>query len=142
MSDSGELFSLVVPVLNEEVLLRDTYQHTIADDGPLTNTRVFFCDPLTRWAVFVYGQDMHLPHHLLPTVPHYRLGQLHRLLRASDESYDRRVVECHGTFANGGGSPTVLDVLTGPPTGRGVLGTSTSSRTDETSRSPEVRRLG
>ena len=112
------------------MLLRDTYQHTNADDGPLTNTRVFFCDPLTRWAVFVYGQDMHVPHHLFPAVPHYRLGQLHRLLKASDEGYDRQVVECHGTFANGGGSPTILDVLTGPPTCRADLGTLTDSRVE------------
>jgi fatty acid desaturase len=110
------------------MLLRDTYQHTNADDGPLTNTRVFFCDPLTRWAVFVYGQDMHVPHHLFPAVPHYRLEQLHRLLKASDEGYDRQVVECRGTFANRGGSPTILDVLTGPPAGRGELGGSEDGR--------------
>ena len=94
------------------MLLRDTYQHTNADDGRLTNTRVFFCDPLTRWAVFVYGQDMHVPHHLFPVVPHYRLPRLHRLLKRAHEAYAREVVECHGTFANGRGLPTVLDVLT------------------------------
>jgi fatty acid desaturase len=82
------------------MLLRDTYQHTNADDGRLTNTRVFFCDPLTRWAVFVYGQDLHVPHHLFPVVPHYRLGDLHRLLKQSHEDYAREVVEVHGTFAN------------------------------------------
>jgi hypothetical protein len=36
------------------ILLRDVYQHTYADDGRLTNTRAFFPDPFTRWAVFVY----------------------------------------------------------------------------------------
>ncbi len=96
------------------LLLRDTYQHTNADDGRLTNTRVFFCDPLTRWAVFVYGQDMHVPHHLFPVVPHYRLGELHRLLKRDHEEYARDVVEVHGTFANDRGLPTVLDVLTEP----------------------------
>jgi fatty acid desaturase len=94
------------------MLLRDTYQHTNADDGKLTNTRVFFCDPLTRWAVFVYGQDMHVPHHLFPLVPHYRLEKLHRLLKSEHEDYAREVVEVHGTFANDRGLPTVLDVLT------------------------------
>jgi fatty acid desaturase len=96
------------------MLLRDTYQHTNADDGRLTNTRVFFCDPLTRWAVFVYGQDMHVPHHLFPVVPHYRLGDLHRLLKRSHDDYAREVVEVHGTFANNRGLPTVLDVLSDP----------------------------
>jgi fatty acid desaturase len=94
------------------MLLRDTYQHTNAGDGRLTNTRVFFCDPLTRWAVFVYGQDMHVPHHLFPVVPHYRLADLHRLLKRSHEEYAREVIEVHGTFANNRGLPTVLDVLT------------------------------
>jgi len=93
-------------------LLRDIYQHTNADDGRLTNSRVFFCDPFTRWAVFVYGQDMHVPHHLFPTVPHYRLGRLHDLLKGSDPDYAREVVQCHGTFANARGLPTILDVLT------------------------------
>ncbi len=94
------------------LLLRDTYQHTNADDGRLTNTRVFFCDPLTRWAIFVYGQDLHVPHHLFPVVPHYRLGQLHELLKKSHGDYAREVVEVHGTFANDRGLPTVVDVLT------------------------------
>ena len=56
------------------MFLRDVYQHSNADDGRLTNSRVFFTDPFTRWAVFVYGQDMHIPHHLFPAVPHYRLA--------------------------------------------------------------------
>jgi fatty acid desaturase len=55
------------------MLLRDIYQHTNADDGRLTNSRVAFADPFTRWAVFVYGQDMHIPHHLFPAIPHNRL---------------------------------------------------------------------
>jgi fatty acid desaturase len=105
----------IVPMMTSFMffmLLRDVYQHTNADDGRLTNSRVFYCDWLTRWAVFVHGQGMHVPHHLFPAVPHYRLARLHRLLRRSDPVYRRRVVECHGTFANDQGRPTVLDVLT------------------------------
>jgi fatty acid desaturase len=94
------------------MLLRDVYQHTNADDGRLTNTRVFFPDPFTRWAVFVYGQDMHLPHHLFPAIPHHRLARLHRLLKARHPDYALSVVECHGTFANRKGLPTILDTLT------------------------------
>jgi fatty acid desaturase len=96
------------------MLLRDVYQHTNADDGRLTNTRVFFPDPFTRWAVFVYGQDMHVPHHLFPAIPHHRLGRLHRLLKARHPDYAASVVECHGTFANRKGLPTILDTLTTP----------------------------
>jgi fatty acid desaturase len=94
------------------MLLRDVYQHTNADDGRLTNTRVFFPDAFTRWAVFVYGQDMHVPHHLFPAIPHHRLGRLHRLLKARHPDYAASVVECHGTFANRKGLPTILDTLT------------------------------
>jgi fatty acid desaturase len=94
------------------MLLRDVYQHTNADDGRLTNTRVFFPDPFTRWAVFVYGQDMHVPHHLFPAIPHHRLGRLHRLLKERHRDYAASVVECHGTFANRKGLPTILDTLT------------------------------
>jgi fatty acid desaturase len=72
---------------------------------------VFFVDVFTRWAVFVYGQDMHLPHHLFPAVPHHRLGRLHRLLKARHAEYAATVVECHGTFANRDGRPTILDTL-------------------------------
>ena len=96
------------------MLLRDVYQHTNADAGRLTNTRVFFPDPFTRWAVFVYGQDMHIPHHLFPAIPHHRLGRLHRLLKLRHPAYAASVVECHGTFANRKGLPTILDTLETP----------------------------
>ena len=94
------------------MLLRDVYQHTNADEGQLTNTRVFRADAFTRWAIFVYGQDMHVPHHLFPAIPHYRLPRLHRLLKERHPDYAERVVECHGTFANATGLPTILDTLT------------------------------
>jgi fatty acid desaturase len=96
------------------MFLRDVYQHSNADAGRLTNSRVFFTDPFTRWAVFVYGQDMHIPHHLFPTVPHYRLRALHQLLRRSHQQYRDQVVETHGTFYDGKGRRTILDEMTRP----------------------------
>lgn len=105
------------------MLLRDIYQHTNADDGRLTNSRVFFVDAFTRWAVFVHGQDMHVPHHLFPAVPHYRLRELHALLKRSDGTYAEQVVECRGTFANGGEAPTILDVLTERREPQGIAST-------------------
>lgn len=103
------------------MLLRDVYQHSNADSGRLTNSRVFFADPFTRWAVFIYGQDMHIPHHLYPTVPHYRLAELHQLLKANQEEYDRLVIECQGTFQGSDGRPSILDEMTKPhpPLGAG-----------------------
>jgi fatty acid desaturase len=96
------------------LLLRDVYQHANAPIGRLTNSRVFFPDPFTRWAVFVYGQDIHLTHHLCPAVPHYRLLALHRLLQREDPEYAAQVVECHGTLQRRGPHPTILDTLAQP----------------------------
>jgi fatty acid desaturase len=94
--------------------LRDVYQHSNADAGRLTNSRVFFTDPFTRWAVFVYGQDMHIPHHLFPAVPHYRLPRLHRLLKSRHAAYRDDVIETHGTFHDALGRPTILDEMSRP----------------------------
>ena len=102
------------------MFLRDVYQHSNADDGRLTNSRVFFTDPFTRWAVFVYGQDMHIPHHLYPAVPHYRLRKLHELLKWVHSDYRAEVVETHGTFHDVQGRPTILDEMTRPRIRTGV----------------------
>lgn len=96
------------------MFLRDVYQHSNADAGRLTNSRVFFTDPFTRWAVFVYGQDMHIPHHLFPAIPHYRLRDLHELLKTDHDAYRSLVVETHGTFHDADGRPTILDEMTRP----------------------------
>jgi fatty acid desaturase len=102
------------------MFLRDVYQHSNADAGRLTNSRVFFTDIFTRWAVLVYGQDMHIPHHLFPAVPHYRLGRLHDLLKREHEAYRSQVVETHGTFRDAQGRATILDEMT-RERGRGAV---------------------
>ncbi|MEX2560971.1 MAG: fatty acid desaturase [Pirellulales bacterium] len=93
------------------MLLRDLYQHANADDGKLTNSRVMFTNPLVRWAMFIYGQDIHLTHHLYPAVPHYNLRKLHRLLVDNSPEYAKHVVECHGMLWNTNGKPTLLDCM-------------------------------
>jgi fatty acid desaturase len=93
------------------MLLRDLYQHANADDGKLTNSRVIFCNPIIRWAMFIYGQDVHLTHHLYPAVPHYNLHKLHKLLLEHNVEYAEHVVECEGMFFNSSGKPTMLDVV-------------------------------
>ncbi len=95
------------------MFLRDVYQHSNADAGRLTNSRVFFTDPFTRWAVFVYGQDMHIPHHLFPAVPHYRLRRIAPVARNRvTPTIADLVVETHGTFHDALGRPTILDEMT------------------------------
>ena len=73
----------VVPIFTSFsffMILRQLVQHGNGDRGWLTNTRVFFVNPLINFAVFPMGQDYHLPHHLFASVPHYRLKELHELL--------------------------------------------------------------
>ena len=109
------LFLWFIPLISSFpffMLLRDVYQHSNTDSGRLTNSRVFFTDPFTRWAVFVYGQDMHIPHHLFPAIPHYRLGELHEILKQASADYGAHVVECHGTFHDALGRVTILDEMT------------------------------
>jgi hypothetical protein len=96
------------------MLIRDLFQHANADDGKLTNSRVTFCNPVLRWAMFVYGQDIHLTHHLYPAVPHYNLTRLHALLMRFNDEYADNVVECEGTLWNRSGRPTLLDVIESP----------------------------
>ena len=96
------------------MMLRQLVQHGNADRGWLTNTRTFLVNPLVRYAVFPFGMDYHLPHHMYATVPHYRLPALHRFL-TQDPEYARRGRVVEGYFfprtGASGRNPTVLDVL-------------------------------
>ena len=62
------------------MMIRQWVQHGNADRGRYTNTRVFLVGPLVKYAVFPWGMDYHLPHHLMASVPHYRLKDLHEQL--------------------------------------------------------------
>lgn len=106
------------------MMIRQWVQHGNADRGRYTNTRVFLAGPLLRYAIFPFGMDYHLPHHMMASVPHYRLKALHEDLRA-DPQYAAKAVVIDGISASSGeqGEPSwragVLSVL-GPryaPTG-------------------------
>ena len=73
------------------MILRQLVQHGNGDRGWLTNTRVFFVNPLINFAVFPLGQDYHLPHHLFASVPHYRLKELHEVLLQCAEYREQAV---------------------------------------------------
>lgn len=93
------------------MILREWVQHGNADRGRYTNTRVFFVNPLVRFAIFPFGMDYHLPHHLYASVPHYKLKRLHAFLQ-TDPKYveNARIVE--GWAIHGRNKlPTVVDVL-------------------------------
>jgi fatty acid desaturase len=91
------------------MMLRQWVQHGNADRGRHTNTRVFLTGPLVRYAVFPWGMDYHLPHHLMASVPHYNLKRLHDLM-LSDPAYREKGVVLHGFFASRDG-PSALAAL-------------------------------
>ena len=92
-------------------ILREVAHHGNAGAERLGSTRVLHVGGLIRFAVFPYGLDYHLPHHLFPLVPHYRLPKLHALLMTSP-AYRREATVVEGYFFPRGTSagPTVLDV--------------------------------
>lgn len=106
----------VVPIFTSFaffMILRQLVQHGNGGRGWINNSRTFILTPLIRFAVFPFGQDYHLPHHMYATVPHYRLKKLHALLMQYDE-YRAEALEVHGYFASPEKPqvhPTVVEVL-------------------------------
>jgi len=95
------------------MILRQWVQHGNADRGRYTNTRVFLAGPLARYAVFPWGMDYHLPHHMIASVPHYNLKSLHEMLLRDPEYRDKGMI-VEGYFGQGDaakGHPTALQVL-------------------------------
>ena len=95
------------------MILRQWVQHGNADRGRYTNTRVFLVGPLVRYAVFPWGMDYHLPHHLMASVPHYNLKKLHEIM-LRDPEYREKGVIVEGYFGdeeNEHGHPTAMGVL-------------------------------
>jgi fatty acid desaturase len=97
------------------MIMRQWVQHGNADRGRYTNTRVFLVNPFIRYAVFPFGMDYHLPHHIYASVPHYKLEGLHELLM-QDPEYREKGVVVEGYFNSPNGddevrNPTVLEVL-------------------------------
>lgn len=92
------------------MMLRQWIQHGNADRGRYTNTRVFLANPIVRYAIFPWGMDYHLPHHVMASVPHYRLKELHTLL-LKDPKYADGAVEVEGLFFHRGDQRNAFDML-------------------------------
>lgn len=95
------------------MILRQIVQHGNAGKDRLTNTRIFHVNRLIQLSVFPLGMDYHLPHHLFPMVPHYRMKQLHALLTES-EAYRENATVVEGYFLprhQPPTNPTVLDLM-------------------------------
>ena len=94
------------------MILRQLVQHGNAGRERFSNTRIFLVSRLIRFAVFPLGMDSHLPHHLFPLVPHYRLPQLHELLLETEE-YRQHATTVEGYFWHDTPPqhPTVLELM-------------------------------
>ncbi len=98
------------------MIMRQWVQHGNADRGRYTNSRVFLVNPFIRYAVFPFGMDYHLPHHIYASVPHYKLKGLHELL-LQDTEYKEKGIVVEGYFNSPHGNkvegrnPTVVEVL-------------------------------
>ncbi|HRQ88823.1 MAG TPA: fatty acid desaturase [Bacteroidia bacterium] len=112
----GFLLLWIVPLLTAFplcLIMRQLVQHGNADRGWLTNTRVFHVNPVLRYAIFPFGMDYHLPHHMYATVPHFRLKALHRTLSEHPE-YAEACVETDNYLVPSDREPrrpTVAEVL-------------------------------
>jgi fatty acid desaturase len=94
------------------MILRQVVQHGNATRERLTNTRIFLVSRLIRFAVFPLGMDWHLPHHLFPMVPHYRLKALHNLLMEAEEYREQAtVVEGYFFHRRPPQHPTVVELM-------------------------------
>ncbi len=106
----------VVPLLTAYPIfmqLREIAHHSNApDDGEVTNSRIFRVNPILNAAVFPYGQDFHVTHHMFAMLPHYNMARAHEVLMRYPP-YRDNVVICRGFFFRTPGTtgPSVLDVL-------------------------------
>ncbi|MCG8416628.1 MAG: fatty acid desaturase family protein [Proteobacteria bacterium] len=66
------------------IRVRSIAEHACTDRSPdaFANTRTTRAGLLARLTVAPHHVNYHLEHHLLMTVPHYRLAAMHRMLRA------------------------------------------------------------
>jgi len=94
------------------MVLREWIQHGNADRGRYTNSRIFIVNPILSYAVFPFGMDYHLPHHINASVPHYRLKDLHEYLMESDAKYAEQALVVDGwKMRDEHSAPGIIDVL-------------------------------
>lgn len=91
------------------MVLRQWVQHGNSNRGRYTNSHVFLVNPVLRYAVFPWGQDYHLTHHLQASVPHYNLKRLHAVM-LEDPEYRAKASVLHG-FTGRRGAMGILEAL-------------------------------
>ena len=94
------------------IILQYLVQHGNADGKHYTCSRIFRDYPLLSMSIFPIGNDVHLPHHHFPLVPHYNLKKLHELLLEAPE-YRANAIIVRGYFRSAEKPhPAVLDLMT------------------------------
>ncbi len=94
------------------MMMRQMVQHSNADRGWITNTRIFMVNKIFRDSVLPYGQDYHLPHHLYATVPHHNLRELHDILMQYPEYREQAQIVCGAVIPKEDHHyPTVVEML-------------------------------
>ncbi len=77
-------FLPLVTLLQAILRLRAVMEHGAVDDTttPLKAARTNFVPFYLYWILFPHDVHYHIEHHLYPSIPHYRLAECHRRLRA------------------------------------------------------------
>jgi fatty acid desaturase len=75
--------------------LRGALEHGATDDRvhPLRRTRTYTMSPVLEYFLAPMGINYHLEHHLYPSVPVYRLAELHRVLAQTEYSGHNPAIE-------------------------------------------------
>ncbi len=78
-------FLPAITLLQAILRLRAIMEHGAVDDTttPLKAARTNFVPFYVYWLLFPHDVHYHIEHHLYPSIPHYRLAECHRRLRAS-----------------------------------------------------------
>ena len=127
LTGSWPIFFLfwVIPLLTFYAFfmqLREIAHHSNAPgQGEFTHSRNFHCNPILNWAVFPYGQDYHLTHHVFGLMPHYNLAKAHEILMRYPP-YREQAISCYGYSFGGSASrdrPCSTCCRGGPNRGRG-----------------------
>src|SRR5262249_55913943 len=73
-------------------ILQQGVQHANADQGWLSNSRVFILNPFVEFCLFPFGLGYHQPHHMFPSVPQYHLKKLHKMLMDYPEYREKATI--------------------------------------------------
>ncbi|HEY2746955.1 MAG TPA: fatty acid desaturase family protein [Polyangia bacterium] len=78
-------FIPAITLLQAILRLRAIMEHGAVDDitTPLKAARTNFVPFYLYWLLFPHDVHYHIEHHLYPSIPHYRLAECHRRLRAA-----------------------------------------------------------